>query len=37
VNTLTNADYKTYAGTEDRPLETIKWGRSYLLGANYKF
>ena len=25
------------AGSKDRPLETIKWGRSYLLGANYKF
>jgi iron complex outermembrane recepter protein len=37
VNNLTDADYKTYAGTKDRPLETIKWGRSYLLGANYRF
>lgn len=37
VNNVTDADYKTYAGTKDRPLETIKWGRSYLLGANYKF
>jgi TonB-dependent receptor len=37
VNNVTDADYKTYAGSKDRPLETIKWGRSYLLGANYKF
>jgi outer membrane receptor protein involved in Fe transport len=37
VNNLTNAAYQTYAGTKDRPLEYIKWGRTYLLGANYKF
>ena len=37
VNNLTNAAYQTYAGTKDRPLEYIKWGKSYLLGANYKF
>jgi iron complex outermembrane receptor protein len=37
ANNLTNAAYKTYAGTKDRPLEYIKWGRSYLLGANYSF
>ncbi|NCT83379.1 MAG: TonB-dependent receptor [Comamonadaceae bacterium] len=37
VNNLTNAAYRTYAGTKDRPLEYIKWGRTYLLGASYKF
>ncbi|HEY9107915.1 MAG TPA: TonB-dependent receptor, partial [Roseateles sp.] len=37
VQNLTNAAYKTYAGTKDRPLEYIKWGRTFLLGANYKF
>ncbi|MDN3921963.1 TonB-dependent receptor [Roseateles violae] len=37
VNNLGDSDYRTYAGTKDRPLESIKWGRSYLLGANYKF
>ncbi|MCE4555198.1 TonB-dependent receptor [Pelomonas cellulosilytica] len=37
VQNLTNAAYKTYASTKDRPLEYIKWGRIFLLGANYKF
>ena len=37
VNNLADAAYQTYTGTADRPLEYIKWGRSYLLGANYKF
>jgi iron complex outermembrane recepter protein len=37
VNNLTDSAYQTYAGTKDRPLEYLKWGRSYLLGANYKF
>jgi TonB-dependent receptor len=38
VNNLTDESYRTYyAGDKDRPLETIKWGRSYLVGANYKF
>lgn len=38
VNNLTDSSYRTYfAGEKDRPLEHIKWGRSYLLGANYKF
>ena len=34
---LTNSKYHTYAQTKDRPLETIEWGRTYLLGVNYKF
>ena len=38
VNNLTDSSYQTYfAGSKDRPLEHIKWGRSYLIGANYKF
>jgi len=34
---LTNEPYRTYAGTKDRPLEYIEWGRTYILGVNYKF
>ena len=37
TSNLTNANYRTYAGTKDRPLEVIEWGRTYLLGATYKF
>lgn len=37
ASNLTNAPYRTYAGSKDRPLEYIKWGRTYLLGATYKF
>ena len=37
VNNLTNEAYRTYAGTKDRPLENIEYGRTYLLGASYKF
>lgn len=37
ANNLTNTAFQTYAGTKDRPLEYIKYGRSVLLGANYKF
>jgi iron complex outermembrane recepter protein len=34
---LTDAAYETYSGTRDRQLEYQKWGRTVLLGANYKF
>ena len=34
---LTNEHYRTYAGTKDRPLENIEWGRTILFGATYKF
>ena len=34
---LTNEPYRTYAGTTDRPLEYVEWGRTYMLGVNYKF
>ncbi|GAB6197397.1 TonB-dependent receptor [Lysobacter xanthus] len=37
VNNLTNSAYRTYAGTKDRPLEYIEWGRTYLVGVSYKF
>lgn len=37
VNNLTDAANQTYAGTKDRPLEFIKWGRTVMLGASYKF
>ena len=37
VNNLGDAAYQTYAGTKDRPLEYVKWGRTVLLGAGYKF
>ena len=37
VSNLTDEAYQTYAGTRDRPLEYIEWGRTYLLGVNYKF
>jgi iron complex outermembrane recepter protein len=37
VNNLTDEAYRTYAGTKDRPLEYVKWGRTFLLGATYKF
>jgi TonB-dependent receptor len=37
VSNLTDEAYQTYAETKDRPLEYIEWGRTYLLGVNYKF
>jgi hypothetical protein len=37
ASNLTNEAYKTYAGTKDRPLEYVEWGRSFLLGLTYKF
>ncbi len=37
ANNLTNEAYRTYAGTRDRPLENLEWGRTYLVGVNYKF
>ncbi len=37
VSNLTDQSYRTYAGTKDRPLENIKWGRTVLLGVSYKF
>jgi TonB-dependent receptor len=37
VNNLTNAAYETYAARRDQPLEYQKYGRTVLMGANYKF
>jgi TonB-dependent receptor len=37
VSNLTNEPYQTYAESKDRPLEYIEWGRTYLLGVNYRF
>ncbi|MCX7174891.1 MAG: TonB-dependent receptor [Proteobacteria bacterium] len=37
ANNLGDAAYQTYAGTKDRPLEYMKWGRTILAGATYKF
>ena len=37
ASNLTDESYRTYAEVKDRPLETIKWGRTLLLGASYKF
>ena len=37
ASNLTNSRYRTYAGSKDRPLENIEWGRTYLLGVSYKF
>lgn len=37
ASNLTNEAYRTYAGSKDRPLEYVEWGRTYLLGLTYKF
>ena len=37
ASNLGNETYQTYAGSKDRPLENIEWGRTLLLGASYKF
>ncbi|MBD9367852.1 TonB-dependent receptor [Xanthomonas sp. XNM01] len=37
ASNLTNEAYRTYAGSRDRPLEHLEWGRTYLLGVNYRF
>ena len=37
VSNLNDDPYRTYAGSKDRPLEYSKFGRTYLLGASYKF
>ncbi len=34
---LNNSRYHTYAGSKDRPLETVEWGRTWLVGASYRF
>jgi iron complex outermembrane receptor protein len=37
ASNLGNEAYRTYAGTKDRPLEYVEWGRTLLLGLNYRF
>ena len=37
VNNLTDSAYQTYAASKDKPYEYIKYGRTVLFGANYKF
>jgi TonB-dependent receptor len=37
ASNLTNSGYRTYATEQDRPLENIEWGKTYLLGVSYKF
>ncbi len=37
VNNLNDAAYQTYSGTPDKPLDYIKYGRTVMFGANYKF
>lgn len=37
VNNLGDDAYRTYTLSKDRPLEYMKWGRTYLVGADYKF
>ena len=37
VNNLNNSAYETYANSKDRQLEYAKYGRTLLIGANYKF
>ncbi|MDC8747636.1 TonB-dependent receptor [Xanthomonas campestris] len=37
ASNLSNSPYRTYAETKDRPLEYIEWGRTFVLGLNYKF
>ncbi len=37
ASNLTDESYRTYAGSKDRPLEHIEWGRTILLGVNYRF
>lgn len=37
ASNLSNESYRTYAGSKDRPLENIEWGRTLLFGASYKF
>ena len=37
VSNLTDAAYQTYSDTPEKPLEYAKYGRTVLMGANYKF
>jgi outer membrane receptor protein involved in Fe transport len=37
INNLTDAAYRTYSSTPDKPLDYIKYGRTLMVGATYKF
>ena len=37
VNNLNNSPYKSYAGTPDKPLDYVEYGRTVMFGLNYKF
>lgn len=37
ASNLTDESYRTYSGSKDRPLERIEWGRTYMVGLNYRF
>jgi outer membrane receptor protein involved in Fe transport len=37
VNNLTNTPYETYSDSADKQVEYAKYGRTVLMGANYKF
>lgn len=37
LSNLTDEAYKTYQGTSNQPLEYAKYGRTMLVGLNYKF
>jgi outer membrane receptor protein involved in Fe transport len=37
VNNLRDSAYETYNGNHNQQLEYQKYGRTILLGANYKF
>ena len=36
ANNLTNAEFKRYKETPSNVIETVKYGKTYLLGVNYK-
>jgi iron complex outermembrane receptor protein len=37
VNNATNAQFKRYSNTPNNIVETVKYGKIYLMGATYKF
>ena len=34
---LTNAAYKSYSVVKERVVDYVKYGKTFLVGANYKF
>jgi hypothetical protein len=37
VNNASNAKFQRYSNTPDNIVETVKYGKIYLMGATYKF